>query len=361
VRSIRRWFQFRVSPLGGGRTIDGNASEGDAPLRAELLSAEQMEEHGRALAAEHRISTGQRSEGLLLRLADNETILRDSCTLLAGAIKGGHRITPAGEWLLDNLYLIDEQIRTAQRHFPERYSSELPILERGASARLPRVYDIALNAISHGDGRVDQDTLSRFVQAYQEIQPLALGELWAIPIMLRLALIENLRRVAVRVRSDRGYRNLAGRWADAMIEIVEADPKSLILVVSDMARSQPPMRGAFVAELTRRLQGHSAALALPLTWIEQRLQEAGMTIEQLVQATNQEEAADQVSISNSIGSLRLLEATDWREFVESASHVERILREDPAGIYARMDFATRDGYRHVIEKLARRSHRSEIS
>ena len=345
--------------VGRGRTIDDSSSEGDAPLRAELFSADQMEEHGRVLAGEHKILLGKRSDSLLLRLSSNEAVLRDSCALLATSIKAGHRITPAGEWLLDNLYLIDEQIRTARRHFPERYSWELPRLQRGASAGLPRVYDIALNAISHGDGRVDQDTVSRFVRAYQEVEPLALGELWAIPIMLRLALIENLRRVAFRVRSDRRYRNLAARWADAMIAIVERDPKSLILVVSDMARSEPPIRGAFVAELVRRLQGHSAALTLPITWIEDRLQEAGMTIDQLIHATNQEEAADQVSISNSIGSLRLLEAIDWREFVETASHMERILRTDPAGIYAQMDFSTRDSYRHVVEKFARKSRKTE--
>jgi len=356
----RRWFQFWPFTVGPGRTPDDGFEEGDAPLRAELLSAEQMSEHGRALAVEHRILSGRRSDRLLLRLAENEHVLRDTCAVLADAIKAGRRVTPAGEWLLDNLYLIDAQIRTAQRHFPERYSWELPRLERGASSGLPRVYDIALNAISHGDGRVDPDTIARFVNAYQEHAPLALGELWAIPIMLRLALIENLRRVAARVRDDRRYRNLAGQWADAMIGIVERDPNSLILVVADMARSQPPMKGAFVAELTRRLQGHSAALALPLTWIEQRLREAGMTIEQLIHAANQEEAADQVSISNSIGSLRLLEAIDWRDFVENASHVEQVLRRDPAGVYPQMDFATRDNYRHVVEKLARKARKSEI-
>ncbi|NCT69284.1 MAG: cyclic beta 1-2 glucan synthetase [Rhodanobacteraceae bacterium] len=358
MSSLRRWFESWSGHAGRVRAVDDDGEE--TPLRAELLSAEQMEEHGRALAAGHRLlAPAARSDALLRRLDANEVVLHHSCALLAEAIGAGHRITPAGEWLLDNLYLIDEQIGTARRHFPPRYSWELPRLERGASANLPRVYDIALHAISHGDGRVDEDTLSRFVHAYQQVTPLALGELWAIPIMLRLALIENLRRVAQRVRNDRRDRNLAAYWADAMIDVVERDPKSLILVVSDMARSQPPLRGAFVAELVRRLQGHSAALALPLTWVEQRLKEAGMTIEQLVQATNQDEAADQVSIGNSIGSLRLLEATDWREFVEDASHVERILRTDPAGVHARMDFATRDRYRHVVERLARRAGLAE--
>ena len=221
------------------------------------------------------------------------------------------------------------------------------------------MYDIALETISHGDGRVDPENLSRFVAAYQTVTALKLGELWAIPIMLRLALIENLRRVAVRIAAGRTDRNLADGWADQMTEMAEKDPKNLILVIADMARSNPPMSGAFVAELARRLQGQSPALALPLTWIEQQLAESRLTIEQLVQSENQQQAADQVSMSNSIGSLRFLGAMDWREFVETMSVVEQTLREDPGGVYGRWIFATRDRYRHVVEKIAKHSPLSE--
>src|SRR5581483_5381165 len=144
------------------------------------------------------------------------------------------------EWLLDNFYLIEEQIRTAKKHLPKGYSRELPRLARGPSAGLPRVYDIALETISHGDGRVDPEGLSRFIAAYQTVTPLKLGELWAIPIMLRLALIENLRRVGARITANRTHRDLADAWADQMMAVVEKDPKSLIMVIADMARSNPP-------------------------------------------------------------------------------------------------------------------------
>src|SRR3981189_593106 len=177
--------------------------------------------------------------------------------------------------------------------------------------------------------------------------------------MLRLALIEKLRPVGVRLATDRTERDLANTWADQMMETAENDPKSLILVIADMARSTPPMGSAFVAEFARRLQGQSPALALPLTWIEQQLSESGLTIEQLVQSENQQQAADQVSISNTIGSLRFLGAMDWREFVETMSVVEQTLREDPGGVSGRMDFATRDRYRHVVENIAKRSPLTE--
>ena len=259
----------------------------------------------------------------------------------------------------DNFYLIEEQIRTAKRHLLRGYSRELPRLLNGPSAGLPRVYDIALETISHGDGRMDPESLSRFVAAYQTVMALKLGKLWAIPIMLRLALIENLRRVAAGTAAHRIDRNRAGFWVDQMVEIPEKDPKSLILVIADMARSNPPMVSSFVAEFARRLQGQSHALALPLTWIEQRLSESGRTIEQLVQSEIRQQAANQVSISNSIGSLRFLSTMDWREFVETLSAVEQTLREDPGQAYTRMDFATRDRYRHVVERVAKSSRHSE--
>ena len=331
----------------------------EPPLRSELFSVDQMEQHGRILAGLHTLSLEQAPDQLLARLTENEDVLIGVRDLLAEAVKANRRITPAGEWLLDNFYLIEEQIRMAKRHLPKRYSRELPRLQNGPSAGLPRVYDIALETISHGDGRVDPGSLSSFVLAYQTITGLTLGELWAIPIMLRLALIENLRRAATRIAAHRIDRNHADYWADQMMEIAEKDPKSLILVIADMARSSPPMASAFVAEFARRLQGQSPTLALPLTWIEQRLSESGLTIEQSVQSENQQQAVDQVSISNSIGSLRFLGAMDWRTFVETMSVVERTLREDPAEVYGKMDFATRDRYRHVVERMARRSRLSE--
>ena len=312
-----------------GKDLEAKCAVYEPPLRSELFSSDQMEQHGKTLAGLHTLSPGHAPDRLLARLAENEAILAGTRGLLVEAIKTDRRITPAAEWLLDNFYLIEEQIRTARRHLPKGYSRELPRLLEGPSAGLPRVYDIALETISHGDGRVDPESLSSFVAAYQTVTVLKLGELWAIPIMLRLALIENLRRVGARIAADRMDRNLADHWADRIAEVAAKDPKSLILVIADMARSNPPLKSAFVAEFARRLQGQGPALAMPLTWIEQHLSECSMTIEQLVQSENQQQAADQVSMSNSIGSLRFLGAMDWREFVETMSVVEQTLRKDP--------------------------------
>ncbi len=342
-----------------GRGPSEKSIDEELPLRAELFSASQMEQHGKILASMHQLTSGRAHDRLLSRLAENEQVLRDVHRLLTEDVKEDRRMTPAGEWLLDNFYVIEEQIRTAAKHLPKGYSRELPQLRGGHSAGLPRVYALALEAISHGDGRVDPEYLSRFVAAYQTVTSLKLGELWAIPIMLRLALIENLRRVAARLALRRIDRNSADYWANLMTEVAATDPKSLILTIADMARSDPPMASSFVAELTRRLQGQGPAQSLPLSWIERRLSESGQTIDQLVRLENQQQASDQISISNSIGSLRSLNATNWNDFVESLSAVESILGQDPISIYGKMNFSTRDRYRHVVEKIAKKCPHSE--
>ena len=264
--------------------------EEEEPLRAALFSSDQMVAHGKQLAGRHRISRQRRADRLLARLASNERALESVAQQLREAVAEGRPVTPAAEWLLDNMYLVDDEIRTARHHLPKGYSRELPRLAEASAetdGTLPRVYDLALEAIAHADGRLSRGTLSRFVAAYQTVQPLKLGELWAFPIMLRLALIENLRRVAVRISTALADRRLAEGWAGRMLQAAEERPSDLILVIADMARSAPALSSAFVAEFARRLQGQGAALALPLTWMEQRLSDDNETIEHLVHVESQ--------------------------------------------------------------------------
>src|SRR5690606_29243060 len=145
-------------------------------------------------------------------------------------------------------------------HLPKGYSRQLPTLGEGPLAGMPRVFHLATEVIAHGDGRVDAGTMSRFVAAYQTVTPLKLGELWAIPIMLRLALVENLRRMALAVMRGGADRRQAVDWAALINQAAAREPKGLVLVLADMVRSSPPLSGSFVAELMRGLHGGGAAL-----------------------------------------------------------------------------------------------------
>lgn len=336
------------------------ASVFEAPLPVLLFNQEQLSAHARLIAGAPIVSPRPGPDRLLPRLAGNELKLQDAVERLVEAQQARTHITPAGEWLLDNQHLIQTQIEVARRHLPVGYSRALPHLVDGAFAGFPRVYRLALEVIAHVDGRVDSESLTRFVAAWQETAPLTLGELWAIPIMLRLALLENLRRVAARVEIGMLHRELARDWADQILEAAERDPKRLLLAVSDMARADLPFSNAFVAELVKRLQENGGLVDIPLTWIDHQLAMLGTSLQNRVQGEASDQAANQVSVSSSIGSLRFLDTVVWREFVESLSPVEDVLRQDSAGVHARMEFGSRDRYRHVVEDLARLAGIEEV-
>jgi cyclic beta-1,2-glucan synthetase len=328
-------------------------------LRSELFSIEQLKRHAVTLAGQHRIDPRSGPDRLLPRLADNARVLLAAYDVVTAAATQGQRIVPAEAWLLDNFYLIEQQISLARRHLPRGYSRQLPRLADGLSAGFPRIYDLALELISHMDGRVDSDNVTQFIAAYQTSEPLKLGELWAFPIMLQLALLENLRRVGLRIARRRQERDAAITWADRMLATAEREPKQLIQLLAEFANADVPLTAPFVEEFYDRLQAQGPAMAFVQTWVEQKLLEQGVTATQLSEAAGRTAATNQISIANSIGSLRFIGAMDWKNFVESLSVVEQTLCEDPTGMHASQDFATRDRYRHVIEDVAKCSSRSE--
>jgi len=340
---------------------------GVLPLRAELFSSEQLQQHAIALAGQHRIDPKRGRNRLLSRLDENEKVLIDSYDLVTAVDGEESQVSPAGEWLLDNFYLVEQQIRATRHHLPRTYSRELPRLLGGPSAGFPRVYEIALELIAHSDARVDVENVSHFVAAYQTVAPLTLGELWAVPIMLRLGLIENLRRVSEHITRQRHERNLADFWASRLLAAAD-DPAVVLRALAEMAESDPPFTCHFVEEFSARLHGHGHghgqghhAFATVHSWVQHRLADEDLTREQLQRIANQTQAADQVSIGHTIGSLRYLDAVDWRRFVESMSIVEKTLLTDPTGIYGQMDFRSRDRYRHRVEQLSRLAKVSEES
>ncbi|HEX4454178.1 MAG TPA: glucoamylase family protein [Kofleriaceae bacterium] len=327
-------------------------------MRAELFSISQLARHARKLAGWHELAAAPGdADWLLSRLDDTDAELREAYALITEAVHRGQQITPAAEWFIDNYHLIEEQIRTARRHLPPAYSRELPRLANAPAPGTPRVYHVALELTQHAHGRVDDDSVRAFVASYQELQPLCLGELWAIPIMLRLALLENLRGVVVAITAGRRDRQAAADWVTKMLDVAATNPTDVVLVLAQLIEANPPMTNAFVAELASRLQAQGSALALAVAWLEPRLAERGETIEHVFDLATQSQSADQVSIGNTIGSLRFLGDTDWRDFVEALSVTEAVLRGDAS--YAAMDFATRDRYRHVVEAIARHSTASE--
>ena len=291
-------------------------------------------------------------------MEDNEQVLIDAYKSLADAIRRERTISPAAEWLVDNFHVVEEQLREIREDLPEGYYAELPRLSEGELTGYPRIYAVALEIISHTDSRLDLETLKRFIRAYQRETPLFIGELWAVAITLRLALVENLRRLAARTVAARRKRTEANALADELLKDLALQPDHLISLVRKRLRED--LDPAFVVQFSQRLHDQDPAVSVALRWIDSQLALKGQSTEHVVQLEHQRQASSQVTVANIIASMRLLSTLDWREFFESVSLIDPLLAADPAGAYALMDFATRDRYRHVIERLSRRTGVAEL-
>jgi cyclic beta-1,2-glucan glucanotransferase len=333
----------------------------EAPFRAELLSREELVQHARSLAATHEVSPGlQRGQPLLRRIDASAKVLFKTFQAIVAAARGQEAITPAAEWLLDNFHIVEEQLTDIRKHLPRRYYGELPKLRGGSYAGYPRVYALALELIAHSDGALDEQSLKDAIHAYQEVSPLSIGELWAVAIMLRVGLVENLRRLTAPLVGQWQAREKADAWAERLIEAATNEPGQVTVLLGELARERTHLTGSFFVRMLQRLRGRGLALETVLEWLDSQLLERGTTAEELIRQENQAQAADQISVSNTITSFRLLASLDWPGFFESASLVEEVLRQDPAGVYAGTDFETRDACRHVVERIAKRCRRTEI-
>jgi cyclic beta-1,2-glucan synthetase len=322
-----------------------------------LFSAERIEQHAESLAAAQVVTEGaQPGRPLIPRVIENGRVLLESYRAIARAIQEERAITPAAEWLVDNFHIVEEQLREIQDDLPAGYYRKLPKLASGPLQGYPRVYGVAWAYVAHTDSHFDPEGLRRFVKAYQRVQPLDIGELWAVAITLRVVLVENLRRLMDRIVRSRAERQEADLLADQLLGTGGQTATSPELALRRFEKT--PLARAFVVQLVQRLRDVDPNMGSVLQWLDQRLTDQGTTADEIVRTENQEQTAMNVTVRNIIPSMRLMMDFDWHDFVESVSLVDEILRSETN--FGEMDFATRDIYRHSIEDLSRGSGHKEI-
>ncbi|WP_342806278.1 glucoamylase family protein [Alteromonas sp. M12] len=326
------------------------------PVREELFGIERLEQHAVTLAAAQIVAKSTpRGVPLQIRLKQNASVLLNAYRASAKELEAGHIVVPAAEWLLDNYHLVEQQIREVKEDLPPSFYRQLPKLSVGPFAGYPRVFGIAWAYVAHTDSHFDPDNLCRFIQAYQSVQPLTIGELWAIAITLRIVLIENLRRLADQFTVGR----LARADADQLTDRLLVSGCAHSVLAEDIAtRSSGPLSEPFAAQLAKRLRDQDPKTTPALEWLEQRLNAQELTVEAVVQRSQLRQGASNVTIRNVITSMRLISDIDWTELFERVSLVDKRLSEDSK--FSELDFATRNLYRSAIEQLARGSLFSEL-
>ncbi len=332
------------------------------PIRGEVFGADRLAKHARSIAKKAKLLPLKKQRGhgpLLDRLDDSKTLLTEIYERLVDAAEQkADVVSPAGEWLLDNHYIVQEHIREIRTNLPGGYYQELPKLANGTLANYPRVYELAIELIAHTEGHITLENITLFVREYQKNAPLKMGELWAIPTMLRLGLVENIRRMSLRIAARLDEVEKADEWAARIMAANTQTPEALAHELDAFISDHPPFTPNFVARFLHQIRGYQVNFT-PLVWLEQWIAEDGPSAEVAVTRSNRMIALTQITVSNCITSLRAIARFDWKDFVESQSATEKILRKDLSGHYSQMLFGTRDHYRHVIEHIAKRTKKPE--
>lgn len=319
-----------------------------------LLSPEELEKHAVELARNHAVEINTRTgTWLIQRMNDNYQFITKLYKKLNEYVRQKKPTVPAAEWLLDNYYIIEQQVKEIRQNLPKKYYSELPVLQEGSLKGYPRVYAIALELVAHSDGRFDEKGLVNFIKAYQSQRLLSSGELWAVALMVRIALIENIRCVCQKIINSQKDILKADELANLILSRIEEEPEKLIQLMEFNIKQIERLSSSYAEHLLQKLKKQAHRTAPILQYLDNKLLGQDTTAEQITQIEHQEQAARQISIGNAITSLRLVSILDWSNIFESLSQVEQILRQDPSGIYLKMDFDTRDYYRHEVERLSR--------
>ena len=323
----------------------------EPPIRSEIFGRERFAQHGRSLGESHRAATGNapRRAAFFPRLQDNIRTLREAHAYIGEQARSGYQMSPAAEWLLDNFHLIESQLEAIHDGLPRRYFRKLPVLVDEPLAGLPRIYGVAWAFVAHTDGAFDEDPLEHFLNAYQETRPLELSELWALPTTLRVVLIENLRRLAERLACNKAARELANIVCDRIDAWTIEHLDALLPLLN-----QRGVGRVFLVQMAQRLQDHRATgPASHRDWLFKTLPDlAAVQVQQPA-----EQAADNLSVSNAIGSLRAIDHAEWQTIVSHTSGTIRQLLDSSTFAAERTD--TRDVTLHAIERLARRCGRDE--
>ncbi|MFZ3372286.1 MAG: glucoamylase family protein [Desulfitobacteriaceae bacterium] len=322
------------------------------PLRDIGLNREDLLQHAQEIAGYHAQSGFWKiKRGLLPRVLKNIHYLQDAYRQITSYVQKTKDLVPASEWFLDNYYLLKDMKAELHKSLPKKYERQLPHLAGGNYQGYPRVYALMIEFVEHTDSQLQEEALKEFINAYQSQIPLSSGELWAIPIMLKIVLLENIRRLAEQVLYTQNERQAAEKWLEPFLSS-QKGPEHWEEIL-ETANAPDLYSTAYAERLLRRVRDLGVEGMPILRWLDKVVARQDTTVEDLAKLEHHRQAMCQVSMGHAITSLRFLSEEDWPRFYEEISLVEKVLVSDPSTVFAQMDFTSRDIYRHQVEKIAR--------
>jgi cyclic beta-1,2-glucan synthetase len=322
------------------------------PIRAHYKSIDDLRDLGARVAKGEDVRLPDYEPMVFeQRTIENARLILHAYRSSDAAARNGETITPAAQWLLDNYYLVDQNIQQVERDLPKKFIRQLPSLV--SQSNVPRVMALAWLYVAHTDSQFSLNSLSAIVEGFQTVEPLHIGELWALPSAVRFILIENARRLSLRVERARRMRAYANSVADEITLNSEKDTLPQLLGQYTTAARD----STFATHLLYRLRGGAMHSGAAVAWLEDVLEKNGSDAEDAIIQEHTRQSTGGVTMGNLIRSLKAIDDVDWITWFETVSGVDAVLRENSN--FDALDFHSRNAYRVAIEKIARRSGKSE--
>ena len=329
-------------------------------IKGVTLDKEQLENYMEKIAVNYEITRDSSLETYPInRLNDNFKFIQKTHTILNEHIKKEISIYPAGEWLLDNFYIIEETVKNINSQLTEKKYKNFPGIANGLYKGFARVYVLATEIISYTDNKIDEETLEFSLMAYERKKTLSMEEIWSLPTFLNIAIVENIRTVCEKIYISQIQKYKVEEIVERLIEKKEPNKQQYKKLKENMKIYQNSSY-PFIEYMSYKLKKYGKMGNAYLNILEEQVNKLGITVSEVIRKEHFDIAIQKVLIGNSITSIRKIARINFLSLFEKINGVEELLRQDPADVYDKMDYKTKEYYRNKIKKLSQKTKMSEI-
>lgn len=329
--------------------------------RGTVLDKEQLEKYLEKLASDHILQKNSDKDTYPIpKVKENFSVIEEVYHLLNEHIKLGIPIHPAGEWLLDNFYIIDETVKTIIKEMPLKKYTKFLGVANGLDKGFARIYVLAYEIINFTDNRVDYKNVSSLLCSYQKKKSLSMEEIWNIGIFMQIALIQSIRDICEKIYFSQMQKYRVENILERLVEKRTELKYKNLSEYRARVKGYGEMKYPFIEYLSYRLKKLGRSAYPFVLALEEQVNKMGSTIEEVVKKEHFDIAIRKVSMANCIASMKELLRMDFLRIFEQSNGVEEILKNDPAKIYSNMDLKTKEYYRNEIKEMAKRTKISEV-
>ena len=327
-----------------------------------MLEKTQLQKHLEKIASSHSITTkSQKDTYPIPGLIENFKTIEEVYNLLNEHLKLGINIHPAGEWLLDNFYIIEEAVKQIQKELPLKKYINFVGIANGEYKGFARIYVLASEIVAYSDNKIEKENLSDYLESYQNKKTLSMDEIWNIGIFLQIAIIENITECCSKIYSSQIQKYRAESIAE---RLVEGKDKTQLKYKNNIKKVEKNifqnMKYSFIEYMSYILKRYGKKANAYLNALEEVVEKLGTTVSDIIKKEHFEIAVNKVLMGNSITSIKEIQRINFLEIFEKINGVEEILKKDPAQIYNRMDYKTKEYYRGKIKEISNKTKISEI-